>query len=233
MGGRTVQKYLEFPLLAPVISNDDCCFGTTKHRPNNMLSKFDMRVWVLVTSFKPLLEAHIYSQLYGRRCSSVYSAQLSTLGNSYAHLTNYSVQKKQKFASDAMDGAPSSSTSSSSASRPLSRSNSARKLRSAVSGVRSAGSGKQSHVADVDATDETDASSNCERVKATEAALLMGEHVPFVLLFEVYGRNFTILTLNCLLLLQHTTKSFESCSRLIATMFILRARYSQKLWYHE
>jgi hypothetical protein len=89
MGGRTVQKYIEFPLLAPVPSA-----GKPDHSAACM--KFDTRIWVLVTSFQPL-QAHIFPTIYGRRCGTAYSTDLTTLGDSYAHLTNYSVQKKQPF----------------------------------------------------------------------------------------------------------------------------------------
>jgi hypothetical protein len=89
MGGRTVQKYIEFPLLAPVPNSGKLDDGAA-------CMKFDTRIWVLVTSFKPL-QAHIFPTIYGRRCGTAYSTDLSTLGDSYAHLTNYSVQKKQSF----------------------------------------------------------------------------------------------------------------------------------------
>lgn len=85
-----VQKYIEFPLLAPVPSAGkvDLSAGCVK---------FDTRIWVLVTSFQPL-QAHIFPIIYGRRCGTAYSTELATLGDSYTHLTNYSVQKKQTFA---------------------------------------------------------------------------------------------------------------------------------------
>ena len=104
-----MQKYLESPLLVPLTAYDP--LETTKallkqqvftrltppplplHTP---LAKFDMRVWVLVTSFQPLT-AYIYSTLYGRRCSTAYDLNVDTLHDSYTHLTNYSVQKKQKL----------------------------------------------------------------------------------------------------------------------------------------
>jgi hypothetical protein len=84
-----VQKYVEFPLLAPVPS-------AGKSDRSTPCMKFDTRIWVLVTSFQPL-QAHIFPTIYGRRCGTAYSTDLSTLGDSYAHLTNYSVQKKQSF----------------------------------------------------------------------------------------------------------------------------------------
>jgi hypothetical protein len=60
-------------------------------------NKFDIRVWVLITSLSSSsLTAYIYSTVYGRRCSSFYSNDLSTLNNHFIHLTNYTLQKKHK-----------------------------------------------------------------------------------------------------------------------------------------
>lgn len=84
MGGRTVQKYVETPLL-------------TNHfriRPYEPACKFDLRVWVLVTSFKPI-KAHIYSRVYGRRCGQAYNYAASSIADTYTHLTNYSIQSKK------------------------------------------------------------------------------------------------------------------------------------------
>ena len=83
MGGRTVQKYVENPLLAPFLS-------AAPSQP--VMFKFDLRVWVLVTSFLPL-QAYIYSATYGRRCGAPYSTAVTSLTNDLAHLTNYSIQK--------------------------------------------------------------------------------------------------------------------------------------------
>lgn len=132
-----MQKYVEFPLLAPIRNLD-----TAEQRGNNCtssgcdsaLAKFDMRVWVLVTSFQPL-RAHIFSRLYGRRCGSEYSSDLSTLADNYAHLTNYSVQKKQQFSLPAQAENEATSTSTAGGSVKID-SNSARKLRRVVSGYR-------------------------------------------------------------------------------------------------
>ena len=59
--------------------------------------KFDLRVWVLVTSFFPL-KAYVYNSIYGRACSFGYSLQVgetnSTLSDPGMHFTNYSVQSK-------------------------------------------------------------------------------------------------------------------------------------------
>ena len=100
MGGRTVQKYLETPLLTsigPTIGPTEpphpSSLGLKQSISNSI--KFDLRIWVLVTSYAPL-EAYIYSNVYGRRCSAVYTNDVSKLFNAYIHLTNYSIQKKQQ-----------------------------------------------------------------------------------------------------------------------------------------
>ena len=74
MQSRVVQKYTESPLLLPV---------------SNGLCKFDMRIWVLVTSFDPL-SIYFYNTCYCRICQEPYT--LASLDPSI-HLANYSVQK--------------------------------------------------------------------------------------------------------------------------------------------
>ena len=103
LGGRTAQKYVETPLLAvhsPSLSprpEDDSQLLPTEGELRvgfDAAIKFDLRVWVLITSVEPL-KAFIYSRVYGRSCSSAYSNNVKALANNYAHLTNYSVQKKR------------------------------------------------------------------------------------------------------------------------------------------
>ena len=66
-----------------------------KNVKKNEKFKFDIRVWVLVTSFQPgKLQAYIYTAVYGRRCGLPYTTNVQHLGNEYVHLTNYSLQKK-------------------------------------------------------------------------------------------------------------------------------------------
>jgi hypothetical protein len=72
---KIVQKYIEKPLLLTH-------FDETR--------KFDIRQWVLVTSFDPL-EIYIFSEFYVRICGSKYD--LSDIQDSYKHLTNFSIQK--------------------------------------------------------------------------------------------------------------------------------------------
>jgi tubulin polyglutamylase TTLL5 len=68
-----VQKYLKNPLLL------------RGH-------KFDMRIYVLVTSVKPL-EAFLYSEGFARLSTEPFSLDPETLKNAFIHLTNYAIQK--------------------------------------------------------------------------------------------------------------------------------------------
>ena len=80
---RVVQKYIETPLLLSA---------------NNEDFKFDLRIWVLITSYAPL-QVYVYNCIYGRRCSRPYSLDRTQFQNSLAHLTNYSLQKQPPVSS--------------------------------------------------------------------------------------------------------------------------------------
>ncbi|CAG4982999.1 unnamed protein product [Colias eurytheme] len=54
--------------------------------------KFDLRIYVLVTSFRPL-KAYMFRNGFCRFCSLKYDTSLTELNNMYIHLTNVSVQK--------------------------------------------------------------------------------------------------------------------------------------------
>ncbi|KAF4654898.1 hypothetical protein FOL47_009699 [Perkinsus chesapeaki] len=69
-----VQKYIERPLLLDGY-------------------KFDLRIYVLVTSFNPL-EAYIYKEGFARLATVKYSVTGDDMKNRLIHLTNTSVQKK-------------------------------------------------------------------------------------------------------------------------------------------
>ena len=68
-----VQRYVEDPL---------CLEGY----------KFDLRLYVLVTSFKPL-EAFIYTDGFARVSTAKYSLSRGDMDNRFIHLTNSSIQK--------------------------------------------------------------------------------------------------------------------------------------------
>lgn len=56
-------------------------------------NKFDLRIYVYVTSYDPL-RIYIFSDGLVRFASCKYSSSMKTLGNKFMHLTNYSVNKK-------------------------------------------------------------------------------------------------------------------------------------------
>lgn len=68
-----IQKYVEDPL---------CLEGY----------KFDLRLYVLVTSFKPL-ECFIYTEGFARVSTDKYSLSKADMDNKFIHLTNSSIQK--------------------------------------------------------------------------------------------------------------------------------------------
>lgn len=55
--------------------------------------KFDLRLYVLVTSFHPL-KAYLFKFGFCRFCSVKYNAHLTDINCLFAHLTNVSVQKE-------------------------------------------------------------------------------------------------------------------------------------------
>ena len=62
-----------------------------RYIPNPLLingSKFDMRVYVYVTSFDPL-RAYISKSGLARFATMKYSSKKATLANRFMHLTNY------------------------------------------------------------------------------------------------------------------------------------------------
>lgn len=56
--------------------------------------KFDLRLYVLVTSFNPL-ECFLYSEGFGRFSTERYTLDPNRLGDQYIHLTNSSIQKER------------------------------------------------------------------------------------------------------------------------------------------
>ena len=54
--------------------------------------KYDMRIYVLVTGFRPL-KIYIYDNGIVRFCSDKYTTDADKLNNNYIHVTNYSVSK--------------------------------------------------------------------------------------------------------------------------------------------
>ncbi|CAL8084000.1 unnamed protein product [Calicophoron daubneyi] len=54
--------------------------------------KFDLRLYILVTSFRPL-KAYIYKLGFCRFCTVKYNSDVTELDNMFVHLTNVSIQK--------------------------------------------------------------------------------------------------------------------------------------------
>ena len=54
--------------------------------------KFDLRLYVLVTSFRPL-KAYLFKLGFCRFCTVKYDTSVNEIDNMYIHLTNVSVQK--------------------------------------------------------------------------------------------------------------------------------------------
>ncbi|XP_041978176.1 probable tubulin polyglutamylase TTLL1 [Aricia agestis] len=54
--------------------------------------KFDLRLYVLITSFRPL-KAYLFQHGFCRFCTVKYDTSVTELDNMYVHLTNVSVQK--------------------------------------------------------------------------------------------------------------------------------------------
>ena len=55
--------------------------------------KFDMRVYVLVTSYNPL-RVYMYQEGLARFATEEYSNDPNVLRNKFVHLTNFSINKK-------------------------------------------------------------------------------------------------------------------------------------------
>lgn len=81
MQSRLVQKYIERPLVLDASSGLTLLQG----------KKFDIRQWVLVTSFNPVT-IYMFNSCYLRVCSGTYD--INAIAERRAHLTNYSINKE-------------------------------------------------------------------------------------------------------------------------------------------
>ncbi|CAF4844961.1 unnamed protein product [Pieris macdunnoughi] len=86
---RESKKYLQHQLTSKDM------YVLSRYIDNPLLiggKKFDLRIYVLVTSFRPL-KAYMYRNGFCRFCSLKYDTSLTELDNIFVHLTNVSVQK--------------------------------------------------------------------------------------------------------------------------------------------
>ena len=65
--------------------------------------KFDLRLYVLVTSFRPL-RAYISRHGFCRFCTVKYNANINSMDNMFVHLTNVSLQKHSDTYNDIHGG---------------------------------------------------------------------------------------------------------------------------------
>jgi tubulin polyglutamylase TTLL1 len=55
--------------------------------------KFDLRLYVLVTSYRPL-KVYLYKHGFCRFCTLKYDTSVEELDNMFVHLTNVAIQKQ-------------------------------------------------------------------------------------------------------------------------------------------
>lgn len=86
---RESKKYLQHQLTSKDM------YVISRYIDNPLLiggKKFDLRIYVLVTSFRPL-KAYMFRNGFCRFCTMKYDTSVTELDNMYVHLTNVSVQK--------------------------------------------------------------------------------------------------------------------------------------------
>lgn len=79
----------------PQITSGKESYVISRYIDNPLLiggKKFDLRLYVLVTSFRPL-KAYLFKLGFCRFCTVKYDTSVTELDNMYVHLTNVSVQK--------------------------------------------------------------------------------------------------------------------------------------------
>uniref|UniRef100_A0A3Q3X3N6 Uncharacterized protein n=1 Tax=Mola mola TaxID=94237 RepID=A0A3Q3X3N6_MOLML len=88
IGIQVIHKWSQMPRKRPLLVQKYL------HKPYLISgNKFDLRIYVYVTSYEPL-KIYIFSDGLVRFASCKYSSSMKTLGNKFMHLTNYSVNKK-------------------------------------------------------------------------------------------------------------------------------------------
>ncbi|XP_069472972.1 tubulin monoglutamylase TTLL4 isoform X2 [Ambystoma mexicanum] len=88
IGIQVIHKWSQLPKRRPLLVQ------RYLHKPYLISgSKFDLRIYVYVTSFDPL-RVYLFTDGLVRFASCKYSSSMKSLGNKFMHLTNYSVNKK-------------------------------------------------------------------------------------------------------------------------------------------
>ncbi|XP_073330013.1 tubulin monoglutamylase TTLL4 [Pagrus major] len=88
IGIQVIHKWSQMPRKRPLLVQKYL------HKPYLISgNKFDLRIYVYVTSYDPL-RIYIFSDGLVRFASCKYSSSMKTLSNKFMHLTNYSVNKK-------------------------------------------------------------------------------------------------------------------------------------------
>ncbi|XP_016052304.1 PREDICTED: tubulin polyglutamylase TTLL4 isoform X1 [Miniopterus natalensis] len=88
IGIQVIYKWSQLPKRRPLLVQ------RYLHKPYLISgSKFDLRIYVYVTSYDPL-RIYLFSDGLVRFASCKYSPSMKSLGNKFMHLTNYSVNKK-------------------------------------------------------------------------------------------------------------------------------------------
>lgn len=87
MQAKVIQKYIENP----------CLLNIPVKKGKSDKRKFDLRQWVLVTSFRPLT-IYIFNSCYAKICGSEFS--LEDIKDKYKHISNFSIQKNNRNVND-------------------------------------------------------------------------------------------------------------------------------------
>ncbi|KAL0985641.1 hypothetical protein UPYG_G00159830 [Umbra pygmaea] len=88
IGIQVIHKWSQMPRKRPLLVQKYL------HKPYLISgNKFDLRIYVYVTSYDPL-RVYIFQDGLVRFASCKYSSSMKSLGNKFMHLTNYSVNKK-------------------------------------------------------------------------------------------------------------------------------------------
>nr|XP_045003334.1 tubulin polyglutamylase TTLL4 isoform X2 [Jaculus jaculus] len=88
IGIQVIHKWSQLPKRRPLLVQ------RYLHKPYLISgSKFDLRIYVYITSYDPL-RIYLFSDGLVRFASCKYSPSMKSLGNKFMHLTNYSVNKK-------------------------------------------------------------------------------------------------------------------------------------------